>query len=170
MKKILIFVAALMAVSSSLSAEKVPSLVIGHYYGNDTYPVSLTDFNRIEVGDDHYTLKANNTNVKDQVLSYSQYPRFWVENVEKDDIVTSENKIEVPGKETLVVYNPNSHELRSFTGERFSAEVYTIGGRMVMRGAATRDGNISVELLPAGIYIANTQTEGKTITIKFAKQ
>lgn len=169
MKKIPIFIAAALPLAAlAAQTETVPSLVVGHYYGVDTYPVHLEDYNRIEIGDTHYTLKANSGNTADDIkLSYAQYPRFWVEDVAKD-LPTSVKEV-VAGPASPVTYCAGTQLLETASEMPVAIAIYNLEGKMLLSGAIVADRPLSVGLLPAGIYIAATSDHTTTSSLKFVK-
>lgn len=169
MKKITSFLFALTALTPSAfgETETVPSLVVGHYYGVDSYPVHLSDYNHIEIGEDHYTLKANNASDPDIKLSYSQYPKFWVEDVAKD-IPTS---VETVAQDiiALIEYSNASQSLASLAKDDLQIAVFNIEGKLMLSGILKAECEFPVASLPAGIFVARAADNTSIHTIKFIK-
>lgn len=149
-------------------AEDVPSLVVHHYYGNDSYPVSLEDYNKIKIGENSYTLQSP-SGKPDITLSYNTYPRFSVENVSSDDIVTSQQQVAYDHTEAVLIYCAVTQSLLATTSDGdFAVAVFNAAGQRMLSGSLGDGRELSVASLPAGIYFA-VAADDSNITLKFAK-
>lgn len=185
MKNSLLFLCALpvaimapvqMQAEDNTSSTETPSLVIHHWYGVDTYPVSLEDYNKIRLNNDNtYTLipardkRVDGSAVAALTLNSDTYPRFSVENVKTKDVVTSQEEVADEIAEATLVYCAATQSL-TVTGAEAgcSVAVFNAAGQRMLSGYVSDSHDLSVASLPAGIYIA-VATDTANNTIKFAK-
>lgn len=170
MKNHLLFLCflTLSGLSLPMQAEDVPSLVVHHYHGDDYYPVSLTDYNRINIGENNYTL-VSPSGKPDITLSYKTYPRFSVENKSSDEIVTSQSEVAGDIAEAAVTYCRATQTLKSDNGAEYVVIVFNAAGQQILSGTVGEGREQSVKFLPGGIYIAIATGNHTTQSIKFAK-
>lgn len=154
---------------ASTSTEPVPSLVVHHYYGVDTYPVALTDYNKVKIGEDGYTLQSP-SGKPDITLGYQQYPRFSVQNVAAKDVVTSEDEVAADIAEAALTYCTATQTLKATASDAaFAVMVFNAAGQKILSGLVNANHELSVAALPAGIYVAVANDDTANYTLKFAK-
>ncbi len=148
-----------------------PMLVVHHYYGNDSYPVKLTDYNKIKIDQgDTYTLVSNNTNNNDITLSSKTYPRFSVQTL-PSNIVTSQEQVAQDVVESVLTYCAATLSLKATSGEdNLKVIIFNAAGQQILSGRIASGRELSVASLPAGIYIAAADGCGDHQTLKFTKQ
>ncbi len=172
MKKHLLFLCFIPlagAVALPAAAEDVPSLVVHHWYGNDHYPVALTDYNKIKIGENNYTLQSP-SGKPDITLDSKTYPRFSVENVSSDNVVTSQQQVADNIASPALTYCQTTQSLIAASADAdFTITVFNAAGQQVLSGNVAEGHELSVASLPAGIYFAVANNSNTNLTLKFAK-
>ncbi len=158
------------AADDASTTETEPMLVVHHYYGNDSYPVKLTDYNRINIGQgDNYTLVSNTADKPDITLSSKTYPRFSVKAMPKD-VVTSQEQVADGIAGSTLIYCAATQSLKATSPDAdFTVAVFNASGQQLLSGRVGSDRELSVASLPSGIYIAATTDKTSNFTLKFAK-
>ena len=118
-----------------------------------------------------FTLTSDNPSKNpDREFSFDDEPLIYLTTQVKD-IPTSVEGVVSEGSQ-LISYHSATATLRPASGEAVLVHVYSLGGQKLLSGrVGGADGPLSVEALPAGVYIATaSDTTDRSQTLKFIKR
>ena len=117
-----------------------------------------------------FTLMSDNPSKDDLEYSFDEEPLIYLTTQIKD-IPTSVEGVVSEGSQ-LISYHSATATLRPASAESVLVHVYSLGGQKLLSGrVGGADGPLSVEALPAGVYIATaSDTADRSQTLKFIKR
>ena len=113
---------------------------------------------------------SDNPSKDDLEYSFDEEPLIYLTTQIKD-IPTSVEGVVSEGSQ-LISYHSATATLRPASVESVVVHVYSLGGQELLSGrVGGADGSLSVEALPAGVYIATaSDSADRSQTLKFIKR